>query len=274
MQIPTARLLDATVDGATLIAWREYTDENGKLRRAGGEWILRVISLGTFRCDSGRIVVGDVGMNFDVSARLERRVPAGNYEVLVTIAVPGHRPEPPTKSGPQRRAHQARTAYLCLRLLPEPAVRFELASRLSDQDSSTDLRPIDQFAGFGVDSWYVGILDEELLDQVEHLSGTTEQWSEYQRKMKARPDTFECACMYALPTSPPNEIPVCFSGWGSGAYLAYWGFGASGQVASLIVDFDLPGDDVESAEEQNPGFIRRLGKFVAGLVSSSKRRAH
>ena len=272
--IPTARLLNGTVDGARLNAWNEYRDQNGKPRRAGGEWILRVVPVGTFRCDSGRIVVGDLGMNFDMSARLERSVPPGSYQVFVTIAVPGHRPGPPPKSGPDQMAHQPRTAYLSLRLRPEPAARFELASRLWDQDTDEDVdpRPIDQFPGFGVDSWYVGILDQAFLGQVSEWPGTTDYWDSYRNTMKARTDTFECAGMHTLPTNPPCEVPVCFSGWGSGAYLAYWGLSASGELSSLVIDFNLPGERLWSPAggESDSGSFDSDDPPESGLIGGLK----
>ena len=160
---------------------------------------LEVVGLGEVTCRSGVLTVRDFGYGNHALEPLARRVPAGSYVVEVSLA-------------------GGTNVALRMLLSEEPVVSWHPAVRTSGSNI------------IGVDAGNVAILDlaalvgceaqqvEELFDQ--HVSRLSQ----------------EAGTVFSL-SGDVNDAVMVTSGFGDGAYPAYWGVAENGTIASLVVDF-------------------------------------
>ncbi|HRX86339.1 MAG TPA: DUF4241 domain-containing protein [Phycisphaerae bacterium] len=196
---------------------------------------LSVLKIATLRIRSGRVIVGDLAMAFEMAEPFVREVPPGEYDVLVSIWGLRSRFWPPSNWG----ADGPRVAYLALVLSHEPAVRYEFAA---SGDQPLDWQPTELgYDGFGVDVGPVGMIDAADLDPVRSFIDNCDDPVVFLHEgLAASSIRRGIAGCLTLPTEPPVAVPTCESGWGDGSYLSYWGFASNGDPTVLITDFDLP----------------------------------
>lgn len=225
MEVPVSVLRAALQDGAVLSA---KVDERIIPRP------LTVRRIGALRVRSGRLVVGDVGMGFDMCEPFVRTTPPGEYDVFVSIWGLGGRGNSPSDG----MGDSPRAAYLALLLSREAPLRYEFAAT---GDQPLEWTPQQPWDGFGVDVGGVGILDAEDLAVLRDLDEGMDLFDEMDEAYAKRPELAGLAGIATLPTTPPVQVPLCSSGWGDGSYFSYWGSSAAGKPVVLIVDFNLDG---------------------------------
>jgi hypothetical protein len=160
---------------------------------------LTVAGLGSIRT-SGVITVHDFGwVNFDL-APFEQRVPPGTYEVSVA-----------------RRADGTNLA-LRLQLAALPASRWIEAERVGFDNT------------ISVDAGNVALLD------FETTPSCRTEWLEelYQDRIAA--DRSPSGTVFSV-SGDEDDAAFVTSGYGDGAYPAYWGVAADGTITDLVVDF-------------------------------------
>ncbi len=233
--VPDALLRNALVNGAVLNA----SPNEGLLVPRD----LRVVELATLRVRSGRVIVGDVGMGFDLSQPILRKIPPGDYKVYVTIWGPKGKGAGPSDG----MGDTPRAAYLTLEIRKQVPTRFVFAA-MGDPESEADNPEwvgTDTMQAIGVDMGGVGIIDLadrerfQPPDDVDEQNVLDNYFDFEEAAQAARPDCLGLAGVIRIPTKPPIEVPACNSGWGDGAYFAYWALDAAGEALALIVDFDL-----------------------------------
>lgn len=222
--VPAHLLENALKDGTLLHA---SPDGDKRIARP-----LSVVRVGGLTVRSGQLIVGDVGMAFDMAEPFVRRVKPGQYDVFASIwGLKGRGDSPSDEMGDAPRG-----AYLCVVFSAMQPVGYEFAAT---GDQPIDWRPSDSYDGFGVDVGGVGILDAADLDAVRGLPESTDFIELTERATSPLAEHKGTTGLVTLPTNPPLVVPFCESGWGDGSYFSYWGLDAQGEPAALIIDFNL-----------------------------------
>lgn len=190
--------------------------------------------IGDLVLTTGTIVPCDPLIIPDSRYYLKKTLPPGKYPVIVSVV----RFQP---SG------ETRIAAAMLRISDEPAVRWEVAQINEPDEEATEDRLY-----YGVDAGTGCFLDLEAADLIANLVSLEIR---YPQK-----DEFELFCdrvnadmdknafggritagwtnMKVNDDSEANMIAFA-SGWGDGGYSSFWGYDASGNLTSLVTDFEL-----------------------------------
>jgi hypothetical protein len=182
-------------------------------------------NIGLLEVTTGRVAASDPLVSPDPPA-FTQAVPNGRHPVRVIAA---------------RFGEDERIAYALLRFSQASAVRWANA-----RSGEEDTQPLGagEFFGYGVDSGTGCFMDphagrllsarmeqeddyfETIIDEMEKTYAHTRSWADI------HPDA----------SSPSNVI--CFSsGWGDGSYPSFFGFDAEGNVAVLVTDFMVVGEE-------------------------------
>ena len=158
-----------------------------------------VAGLGAIR-SSGVIAVHDFGWVHADLAPFEQRVPPGTYEVSVA------------------RRGDGRNLALRLHLADLPASRWIDADRVGVDNT------------FGVDAGNVALLDFVTMPPCRR------EWLEelYQDRIAGDPRPFDTVFSVS---GDVYDAAYVTSGYGDGAYPAYWGVAGDGTITDLVVDF-------------------------------------
>ena len=159
---------------------------------------IRVVDVGSMSIPSGVLVAGDFGYDSHLLTAMVRRVPPGRYPVQVAITFGRN-----------------------------TALRIKVSDR-----EVVSWHPADDAGGghvMGVDAGNIALLDAAGLVSltVRRKESLYDDW--------ARSEDHPATQLLAL--APAHDGVIAASGFGDGAYPAYWGLDAEGEPAVLLVDF-------------------------------------
>lgn len=200
-----------------------FTD-GSSLLSGGGPVTIRTVEMGDLNLPSGRIVAMDP---FSDPAReaFALHVAPGRYPVVLSLIQPEGWPAPVI-------------AAAKVQFGPGTPVRWALAL-IPGQDPGA--LGEDEFYGFPVDAGSACLASAEAARI--HARRTTvlgmpnlPYIMRLSREMEARAEDGIWA-MVEVNARRGLNAAFLTSGYGDGAYAAYWGYGAAGEVAALVVDF-------------------------------------
>lgn len=194
---------------------------------------IEIIEIGNLNLPTGQIVVGDPIVGFDMQP-LKKAVTPGEYPVKLYIA--------------KSNEWGDRVALAKLEFKDIKATKWILATH-EGQDLS-ELTEEGDYFGFPVDAGLAAFFDYKTSIEYDNFLNefiTTHPESnfydeifdaEFRKNAKepSNPDSYGEWINYTLPDSDLNLI-IFQSGFGDGAYPAYWGISEEGEIVSLIIDF-------------------------------------
>ena len=178
-----------------------------------------LISAGTLRLSSGRIVAADPEVFSGAQPAFTVTVDPGAYPIVLAGVRFAERPE------------RLRVAAARLAVSDQPVVRWEMA--LQDGQSLLDLGA-GEFYGFGVDSGQASFADADAWEALAErdLDGRDkweDDWIEYGRiAAEQHFVVVDDGAMIAWP-----------SGWGDGSYPVWIGYDSADRVACFVADMRL-----------------------------------
>lgn len=219
---------------------RDDPDAGGLNRLFDGQGEYAVLKLGEVRLKTGRIEIGDplCYMNTKHSCILEETVEPGRYPVYLSII--------------DHPVFGFKYLAAKMEISDKTAVRYELA--MPQGYTIEDKNKPGVFAMFGVDTGLACICDRAV--SMEYDAFIT-KWRKENPEKNLYDDYFEAIMKsyaeefpsyqrpdgdyldWRLPGTEDNLI-VFTSGFGDGAYSAYWGFDEEGKKACLILRFIAP----------------------------------
>lgn len=224
-----------------------FVDGNKFLTDYGTLLEVAVRQVGKLKVTSGKIVVCDPCYGGDHRA-LARRIPKGNYPVLLSAA-------------------DGCIAAAMLRLRKSKVVRWELA--LWPGQSKDELHE-GQFFGYGVDAGTAAFLDFE---QDRYLDELPKDQPLIPLDQISKNDPFSGRWSDTVFDSKTGANMIAFSsGEGDGSYGSYWGFDRNDNIASLVTDFRIL---IEQSDinihfpalfMRPPGEVRHRALDLSGLM--------
>lgn len=191
--------------------------------------------IGELVLTSGRIVACDPLIVPDTRYHLKKTVEPGRYPVIISIA-------------DFQPIGDSRVACAMMRISDAPAVRWEVAFINEPDTNQTNDR-----TWYGVDAATGCFVDCDAAEVIEDLVSSKVVYPEK--------DEFEMFCDRVIAEMEKNSfgnypltagwanmkvsddteanIIAFSSGWGDGGYSSFWGYDASGDLASLVTDFAL-----------------------------------
>jgi hypothetical protein len=212
MDIPF--LAEAFQDGATLPA-------------GGVQVTIRTLEIGGLTLPTGEVVVADAFAASDMPA-LDVRVPPGEYPVVLSlITYPG---------SPINTVAAAMVGFA-----PGTPATWRLATT-PGQDTST-LAP-DEFFGYPVDSGTAMFTSPEgarlFGRQLSPLGVLNVPYLKaFSEQMLANAPNGGAWHNLVLDTNAGTNVVAFESGYGDGAYPAYWGYASDGRLVCLVTEFGL-----------------------------------
>ena len=177
---------------------------------------------------SGKIVVTDPLVIPDLSP-LNRKINPGKYPVILNIAKS-------TEWGD-------RVAIVVMKILNEKAVKFEPALRDGNKDG---------YSEFSVDSGLCAIYDEETAKLYEEFEDNFYENSPngniyddfFADLFKLNAQTSDPKDVgdwldFKLPNGKEHNMAMFQSGFGDGSYPVYWGIDSTGNICSIVIDFNV-----------------------------------
>ena len=187
------------------------------------EAISEILALGSLKLTAGPIIACDPLVEPDAPP-FTQMLPQGDFPAFAYLDEEGE------------------LAYLALQFSPNKALRWEMAL-CPDQDPSE--LEADEIFGFGVDTGYACLMSQtcqELLledhalrqeDGAVDLAEVIDQALDNQD-----PEHGRFAHYYPLEQKEHNVL-IVKAGLGDGFYAAYFGYDAQGQIACMMIDFDV-----------------------------------
>lgn len=206
-----------------------------------GDIELSVLDLGELNVTTGNIVVCDPLAYLGDTSPLVKKIQPGLYPVRVAIAKTAEIGE--------------RYALAKLEITKNKSIKWELAVTKETEKKAKDLKE-DEYFGFPVDAGLgcfcdsmtqeqYAIFMDSFLNEHEGANMYNDYFAE-RFKVNALnqddPNDIGDWLNYYVPNTK-NNIIMFHSGFGDGYYPAYWGFDSDGHVASLMIDFQVFGDD-------------------------------
>jgi hypothetical protein len=198
------------------------------------EVTISIHQIGEVILTSGRIIACDPLIVPDTQYHLKKPVNPGHYPVIVSVA-------------DFQPAGDTRFACAVLRISDEATVRWEVALINEPDANQTDDR-----MAYGVDAGTGCFVDWDAAESIENLVSLEISYPEK--------DEFEMFCDQLIAEMEKNSfgkhpltagwanmkvsdteanIIAFSSGWGDGDYASFWGYGASGNLTSLVTDFAI-----------------------------------
>jgi hypothetical protein len=184
----------------------------------------RVSDLGPLKVTSGKIVVADPFVSTDQQP-LALDVPAGQYPVRLAIL--------------QGTMGRGRIAFARVDITGAPVARWEAAKPV---DMQRDAENPDGAWGVSIDSGVAAFFDEEA-GRATTAAVTADEtffdsWLETGQNAGIKEKGATGAFRLAIDVGPANVVAFD-SGWGEGSYPVYAGRDADGNLAALLIDFDI-----------------------------------
>lgn len=200
-------------------------------------------SPGDIYLPSGKIVIADPLVYLGEMKPLNIQVAPGKYPVRICCV--------------EHNDFGIKYAFARINFTNDPVTSWPLAYEEGMEEDVKQLKE-NEFFGFPVDAGLACFCDAEtqdlyssFVDQFYKANENTNIYDDYfadlfkkNARDKTSPDDIGDYLNWCLPKTDHNII-MFQSGLGDGYYPTYWGFNAQGKPASLIIDFELFGDDDE-----------------------------
>ena len=188
-------------------------------------------SIGDLILTSGRLLPWDLLMIPDERYCLKTALNPGHYPVVLAVAR-------------IRPVHDTRIACAQLRISEETPVRWQ-AALVNETNPDGSVR-----YSYGVDSGTGSFMDVEVARVLAPLvweeSGGGDRFEEFCDRVIADMDEHlfdaRSAAGWAnikIDDDTAANVITFSAGWGDGGYASFWGYGESGNLASLVTDFAL-----------------------------------
>jgi hypothetical protein len=181
---------------------------------------------------SGRIIAWDPLIGSDSHYYFKRTIKPGRYPVIVSVA--NFQP-----------IDDSRIACAMLRISSEATAKWEVAM-INDPDPSQE----EELVSYGVDAGTGCFMDWDAAQAFENHPSGDDDFEEFCDQITAEMERNSVGkygtagwADVRVGTSTEANIIAFSSGWGDGSYASFWGFGASGELTSLVTDFALFPDD-------------------------------
>lgn len=187
---------------------------------------ISIHQVGQLVLSSGRLIACDPLRKPDLRYHFTKSLNPGCYPVVLSVA------------------HfypfaDARFACAMLQIRNEPTVRWEPAV-INEQN------PQQGFCGYGVDTGTGCFMDLDVTQFLDNLFKEDEIWEEFCEKLIVEQNrnafgkhrTADWANVQVDKSAEANIIAFR-SGWGDGAYPSFWGYDETGNLTSLVTDFEL-----------------------------------
>lgn len=208
--------------------FNEALKDGAALRSWNGDLTLEQREIGHLHLPSGRVVACDPFMVYEPEP-LDWTARPGRYPVSLSIAHFG------SGDGADQRV-----ALAVVRFSDADPVAWRLAA---PEGADPDDLPEGEVYGYGVDSGTGGFLSAEAAEELE-----TRNDAFFDKMVEVMEETYVHTWSWAeVVLDPEAELNlVAFSsGGGDGFYTSFWGLDAEGEVACLLTDFGLLGEDEE-----------------------------
>lgn len=206
-----------------------------------GDISLSVQDLGNLNVMTGKIIACDPLAYLTNTVPLKKKILSGQYPVKIVIANSIDMGE--------------RYAFAKLEVNGNKTVKWELAMTQEMEDRVYDLKEGDYF-GFPVDAGLACFCDQgtqqeylEFMDEFQKSNPKGNIYDDYfasrfKKNAKDQSDSNDIGdwLNFQLPNSASNII-MFHSGFGDGYYPAYWGYDCNSKVSSLLIDFQIFGDE-------------------------------
>lgn len=181
--------------------------------------------LGKLALPGGYVLVCDPLLGLHDALPYTRRVPPGQYPVLLLEAVSGV---------------AKKSAMLKMSFTDERPLRWELA--LLPGQAASIAHVDDAYYGFTADAG-IGCLCDA--DVQKYFNQYLERFFRDNPEQDVYSSLFTAAfdkngglgANFYLPSSPQMNVVLFHTGYGDGIYPAYWGLGKDGSVCSFVIDF-------------------------------------
>ena len=219
--------------------------------------------IGELAVTTGELEIGDplCYLNTEYSLVLEKKIPAGIYPVWLSMAA--------------HRVFGLRYLAAKLEVTEKTPVRYEIA--MPKGHDISDFNKPGIFAFYGVDTGLACICDRSVSI---HYSDFVKKWRKENPDKNLYDDYFEAYFKesakaypqyqrpdgdfldWTLPQRKENIVMVT-SGFGDGAYSAYWGYDEAGEICCLILRFiDPQAFDVEMPDLPEEEPVKKKNYFL------------
>jgi len=193
---------------------------------------------------TGKIVVADPFVELGNVSPLNRMVYAGKYPVVICCA--------------ELDNFGTRYAFARINFTNDPVTSWPLAYEFDLEDEVKTLKE-NEFIGIAVEAGLACFCDaqtqelySDFVDEFYNTDKNANIYDDYFADLfkananKNNPDDIGDFINWKIPKTDHNVI-MFQSGYGDGYYPVYWGLDSQGKVASLVIDFELFGDEDEES---------------------------
>jgi hypothetical protein len=184
----------------------------------------RVTDLANLKITTGKVVVADPFVSTDQQP-LALDIPTGQFPVRLAIL--------------EGSMGRGRIAFARVEISAQPVVRWEAAK---PTDMQRDAENPGGTWGVSIDSGVAAFFDEAAgratTDAVNADEAFFDSWLETGQNAGFKDKGASGAFRLAADIGPGNVVAFD-AGWGEGSYSVYAGFDAGGNVAALVIDFDI-----------------------------------
>jgi len=184
--------------------------------------------IGELILTSGRIIAWDPLMGSDSRYYFKSSIKPGRYPVIISVA-------------DFQPADDMRIACAMLRISNEATIKWEVAT-------VNDPNPYQkkELISYGVDAGTGCFMDWDAAQAFENQPRSEDDFEDFcdeiiaamERNSFGKHGTAGWANFQVNDATEANIIAFS-SGWGDGGYASFWGYGASGNLTSLVTDFAL-----------------------------------
>ncbi|GAC1369105.1 MAG: DUF4241 domain-containing protein [Aquirhabdus sp.] len=206
-----------------------------------GDIELSVLELGLLNLTTGKIIVCDPLVFLEHTSPMIKEVTPGQYPVKISVAK--H-----TEMG-------ERYALAKLEITKQETVKWELAITQDVENKINELKG-DAYFGFPVDAGLGCFCDlqaqeaySKFMNEFYGSNPNANIYDDYfaeqfKKNAKNQNDVNDIGdwLNYSVPESK-NNIIMFHSGFGDGYYPVYWGYDANNNLTSLMIDFQVFGDE-------------------------------
>ena len=177
---------------------------------------------------SGKIIVCDPLIGIDLRYHLKKTIKPGCYPVQLSVADFQPNSDP-------------RIACAMVRFTDEATVKWEVAT-ITDPNPNQK----EEMICYGVDAgtgcfidWDAAQTIEDQFSELEEFEGFCDQIITTMEKNSVGKHVTGGWANVRVNEATGANIIAFSSGWGDGGYASFWGYDASGNITSLVTDFDL-----------------------------------
>lgn len=200
-----------------------------------GNITLRRLSVGQIQLPTGIICALDPLTLLDSVQAIHPSVPPGSYSVYLSVAhMVSNWPTVHNRRMSFEKSQDQRVAFAVIEFSQEQATNWRMAYSSDQDESMLDDGNIYGYLGYSGKGCF---MDKTLAEMLRRQYGTDYG---YYDKIVSEMDKTSYTCSYTnLELAKDSNLIAFSTGFGSGIYASYFGYGQSDEIVCLVTDFGI-----------------------------------